>query len=119
MEETINERIGKIIDTTDKSLNAFAKRIGIAQTSLRDCVKNDAEPKFSTLHKIIKAEPLINPNWLLIGSGEMFVNKKNPIIEHEPTFHELLLENRNLRIEIDKLKSKIDRLEEEKKNGAE
>lgn len=71
METTVNERIEKIIQSSGLSLTAFAKLIGVAQTSLRDCVKNGAEPKFSTLNKIIRAKPLISAEWLLTGKGEM------------------------------------------------
>ena len=44
MENAVNKRIEAIIAYTGLSLTAFAKKIGIAQTSLRDCVKNGAEP---------------------------------------------------------------------------
>lgn len=71
MKNTVNERIGCIIEKSGLSLTAFAKLIGVAQTSLRDCVKNNAEPKFSTLYKIIIANPLISSDWLLTGNGSM------------------------------------------------
>lgn len=72
MEESINERIKKVISKSNcKSVRQFAIKIGIAQTSLNDVVRNGAEPKFSTIDKIIKAEPLISPEWLLTGKGEM------------------------------------------------
>ena len=71
MESTVNERIGIIISEFGyKSKRAFAEKIGVAQTSLND-VLNGAEPKFSTLYKILRAEPLISAEWLLRGEGEM------------------------------------------------
>lgn len=73
METSINQRIKQIVDDSGLTLNSFSKKIGIAQTSLRDCVVNNTEPKFSTLDKIIKAEPLISPEWLLTGNGKMKV----------------------------------------------
>ena len=76
METTINERIGMIIDYSGLTLTAFSRKIGIAQTSLRDCVINNSEPKHSTLYKIIKAEPLISPEWLLLGKGEMIISNE-------------------------------------------
>lgn len=71
MEESVNQRINKVIEDSGITLTAFAKMIGIAQTSLRDCVKNGAEPKFSTLHKILIAKPSISAEWLLTGKGNM------------------------------------------------
>jgi hypothetical protein len=71
MDNTINDRIGIVLKKLNyKSKRAFAQRIGISQTSFND-ILNGAEPKFSTLKKIIEAEPLINPTWLLTGKGEM------------------------------------------------
>ena len=72
MVSTINERISIIISELGyRSVRQFANKIGIAQTSLNDVVKKNAEPKFSTIDKILKAEPSISPDWLLTGKGEM------------------------------------------------
>lgn len=87
-EREINKRIGDIIAYTGLSLTAFAKHIGIAQTSLRDCVKNNSEPKYSTLNKIIIANPLISSEWLLLGTGKMLKSSS----DSEKTNYEKLLE---------------------------
>lgn len=72
MVSTINERISIIISELGyRSVRQFANKIGIAQTSLNDVVKKNAEPKFSTIDKILKAEPSISSDWLLTGKGEM------------------------------------------------
>jgi predicted transcriptional regulator len=71
METTVNQRIKLIIENSGLTLNSFSKLVGIAQTSLRDCVVNNAEPKYSTLDKIIKSNPSINPEWLWTGNGKM------------------------------------------------
>jgi hypothetical protein len=110
MDESINQRIEKIIKLTDKSVNAFAKRIGVAQTSLRDCIKKNAEPKFSTLYKIIKTEPDINPSWLLTGKGDIFTENNRYTTEKEIIIRELLLENRNLRKNIERLEKDMNEL---------
>lgn len=72
METTINQRIELIIKSFKyRSVRAFADKIGVAQTSLNDIVKNGAEPKYGTLEKIMKVEPLISSEWLLTGKGPM------------------------------------------------
>lgn len=80
MDGSVNQRISRIIENSGMSLTAFAKMIGIAQTSLRDCVKNGAEPKYSTLNKILIAKPLVSAEWLLTGKGDM--EKKNLLIQN-------------------------------------
>lgn len=72
MENSINQRIELLIKELGyKSIRQFAIKIDVAPTSLNDVVKNNAEPKFSTINKIVKAEPSISPNWLITGEGEM------------------------------------------------
>lgn len=83
MENAVNKRIEAIIAYTGLSLTAFAKKIGIAQTSLRDCVKNGAEPKYSTLNKISIVNPLISAEWLLRGEGEMLKEQREGFSSHQ------------------------------------
>jgi hypothetical protein len=72
METSINERIQIIMNKLGyKSKRSFSLKLGISQTSFNDILKG-AEPKFSTLEKIMKVEPLINAEWLLTGEGEPF-----------------------------------------------
>lgn len=71
MNGTINKRIAYIIEQSGKSLTSYAKQIGISQASLREIVVNGSSPKWSTVEKIIKAEPLIDTHWLLTGEGSM------------------------------------------------
>ncbi|MDR2119395.1 MAG: hypothetical protein LBP64_00790 [Tannerella sp.] len=80
MENSVNERIKSMIKELGyKSKRAFAHKIGLSQTSFNDVV-NGAEPKHSTLYKILKAEPSVNPGWLLTGEGEMLrVNNLNDV----------------------------------------
>ena len=76
MKNTVNERIAMIISGFGyKSKRSFAEKIGVAQTSLND-VLNGAEPKYSTLSKILKAEPLVSAEWLMRGEGEMMKEKE-------------------------------------------
>lgn len=87
MENSINKRIELLIKELGyKSIRQFAIKIDVAPTSLNDVVKNNAEPKFSTINKIVKAEPSISPNWLITGEGEM-LKEKAPSIANTDIFH--------------------------------
>lgn len=98
MEKTINERIAMIMSEFGyKSKRSFAEKIGVAQTSFNDILRG-AEPKYSTLYKILLAEPLISAEWLLRGTGNMVIE-----------------ENSIDSIEIEELKTEIFRLETENK----
>lgn len=75
MEETVNERIRLVMENFGyRSVRAFATKIGIAPTSLNDVIRKGAEPKFSTLSKLLVAEPLLSAEWLLRGDGKMMLS---------------------------------------------
>ena len=109
MESTINERIALIISEFKyKSKRSFAERIGLAQTSLNDVLRG-AEPKFSTLNKILKAEPLISSEWLLTGDGPMLKDNATSNVDAVRLENEIKL----LRDELKDCYKEIGRLEGE------
>ena len=71
MESTVGERIREIIECRGLSVSAFAKEIGVAQTSLREVVAGNAEPRHSTLVKILVDNLFVNRDWLITGKGKM------------------------------------------------
>lgn len=74
MESTTNQRLKRIIDKSDLSVNAFAKRVDVPQTTLSNMIKRGTEPSTKTLNAVLSAFPDINPDWLLTGSGEMYLS---------------------------------------------
>lgn len=79
MDKFVNERISEIISKFEyKSRRAFAEKIGIAPTSLND-ILNGAEPKFSTLYRILSVEPFISAEWLMRGEGSMLKDPSQSI----------------------------------------
>lgn len=65
MENTINERIKAILHQSKyRSIRSFAERIDVAPTSLNGVI-NGAEPRYSTLYKILSVEPSISAEWLI------------------------------------------------------
>jgi hypothetical protein len=84
----------------------FAKKAGIAQSSLsRNLKLQNEEALMDVTGWILLAFPEVNRLWLLTGQGEPSESQTAPIAEHENNILvELLLENRQLRIELDVLK---------------
>lgn len=121
METTVNERIAQIISQCGyKSKRSFAEKIAVAQTSLNDILRG-AEPKYSTLYKILEAEPLISAEWLLRGKGEMLIasspnEKKEEEALAESLFRNVLVEfmsmvNKRLKSIDNNTQSSVDKLE--------
>lgn len=91
METTVNQRIAEIIGKLGyKSKRSFAEKIGIAQTSFNDILRG-AEPKYTTLRKILLAEPLISSEWLLTGNGDMMKSSEPSETVSEQNKEERLL----------------------------
>lgn len=75
MESTTNQRLKQIIDKSDLSVNAFARRVDVPQTTLSNMIKRGTEPSTKTINAVLSAFPDINPDWLLTGSGEMYTDR--------------------------------------------
>lgn len=83
MESTTNQRLKRIIDKSNLSVNAFAKRVDVPQTTLSNMIKRGTEPSTKTLNAVLSAFPEVNPDWLLTGSGEMYLSNKLSTTENK------------------------------------
>ena len=55
-------------------VQTFAKSCNIATPTLRDIIKNNANPRLQTLMLILEGIPTLSAEWLLRGEGPMFHN---------------------------------------------
>lgn len=91
MESTTNQRLKRIIDKSNLSVNAFAKRVDVPQTTLSNMIKRGTEPSTKTLNAVLSAFPEVNPDWLLTGSGEMYLSDTLSTTENKDTWFVPLL----------------------------
>lgn len=68
----ILERVRTVIEAENMSDSAFAKRIGVTQSSFSSLFQRDVIPRSDLIAGISK-EFDVSPRWLLTGEGEMFV----------------------------------------------
>ena len=71
MKEEITDRIKLLIKLSGQSVNSYAKKLGVFPQSLYKWVKKEREPNIELLQKILKTNPDISADWLLMGEGEM------------------------------------------------
>ena len=71
MEDTVKQRITKFIKDKNISVRNFEKEAGLSNGYLKQ-LKN--APSVDKFQSIISAFPDINPDWLLTGSGEMYLS---------------------------------------------
>jgi phage repressor protein C with HTH and peptisase S24 domain len=74
VKKSVNQRIRQIIESKSLSVNAFANAIGVAQGTLASMLNRGTEPSNKTLNAVLSAFPEVNPDWLLTGSGEMYLS---------------------------------------------
>lgn len=74
MKNSVNQRIRQIIEDKSLSVNAFANAISVAQGTLASMLNRGTEPSNKTLNAMLSAFPEVNPDWLLTGSGEMYLS---------------------------------------------
>ena len=76
----ILQRIKRLIDAKGLNTNAFALRIGIAQTTLSTYFTKNRYPAYETLHAILHTFPEVSAEWLMRGEGDMFICDGLPVI---------------------------------------
>jgi DNA-binding XRE family transcriptional regulator len=67
----MKERIIQIMNAEKLSSSKFAEEIGIQRAAMSHILNERNKPSLDVLIKIITRFPNINPEWLLVGAGEM------------------------------------------------
>jgi len=75
MENTVNERIKKLIRHFGFSISAYSKEIGIAQTTLNNQIKGGSVIGVETLLAILSYNKEISAEWLMRGVGDMLLSE--------------------------------------------
>ena len=70
----ITDRLKQLIDYLGITPNAFASRIGVSQPRMRNYLEGRM-PDFETLKRICETFVMINPGWLLTGTGDMIIEQ--------------------------------------------
>jgi DNA-binding transcriptional regulator YiaG len=77
-ESTVNERLKILVDKLGLSVNAFSEALGVPGTTTRNYLVRGTNPKSEFLAKITRRFEHVNPNWLLLGEGEMMLPGYEP-----------------------------------------
>ena len=68
----IKDRILKILNTENISSARFADIIGVQRSNISHILSGRNNPGLDFLQKVLHKFPSLNPEWLIIGKGEMF-----------------------------------------------
>lgn len=71
MEDSINDRVKRVIEYLAISENKFSVAIGITQSVINSMFKRGTEPSAKIIKAIVSAYPSISLDWLMTGEGQM------------------------------------------------
>ncbi len=79
MENSVLERIKKVIDNNGCSITFLSKELGIVQTTLNRQIKGDVQLSAYTIEAFLHYFPNLSAEWLLRGKGEMLLSDSAPL----------------------------------------
>ena len=100
------DRVKKIMNYYNMSVNAFAQKIGANQVTMNQQMNGDRKISLDTVLKIINSFDLISPDWLLAGRGDMLRDDSH----FSNSEDDLIVTNRNLSETIKSLSHTIENL---------
>ncbi len=74
----MEDRLLKLLDTEQLSSSKFADAIGVQRSSVSHILTGRNKPSFDFLQKTLKAFPMLNSDWLILGEGEMYEGEQSP-----------------------------------------
>lgn len=72
MDEALQKRLLKLLDAEQLSSSKFADAIGVQRSSVSHILTGRNKPSFDFLQKTLRAFPLLNADWLILGEGSMY-----------------------------------------------
>jgi transcriptional regulator with XRE-family HTH domain len=78
------ERIRQLIEYTGLSSSQFADRIEVPRAILSHILSGRNKPSLDVILKVISNYRTINPDWLLLGEGEMLNKVATPVAPESP-----------------------------------
>ena len=72
--ENFSDRLKAIVGERFGTIVKFSEAMGVKPQTVYEVLRSNA-PGYSTLEKIRQVVPDLNFNWLLFGSGEMFIDE--------------------------------------------
>ncbi len=82
----IKDRIFKLLNEENLSSSKFADIIDVQRSSISHIISGRNKPSLDFIQKVLKNFPLINPDWLVIGKGEMYIQTQQKEILFDTSF---------------------------------
>ncbi len=89
MEDQIDKRLRLLLENERLTSSQFAKIVGYRPSSISHILSGRNKPGFDFIQEILKKFDNINPEWLILGRGEMFRTTDKVVdVDKEPSVRE-------------------------------
>ena len=68
----MNDRLDKLLLAEQLTPAKFADIIGVQRSSISHIISGRNKPSFDFIAKVLQRFPRVNPDWLILGKGEMY-----------------------------------------------
>lgn len=80
----MKDRLLKILKQYNLTSTRFADELGVQRSGISHILSGRNQPSYDFIVKLMKQYPEINPDWLIMGKGNMFRTAVNEKIGIEP-----------------------------------
>jgi len=81
----IKDRILKLLTEENLSSSKFAEILNVQRSSISHILSGRNKPSLDFIQKVLKNFPTLNPDWLIIGKGEMYKKTAQASLNFEET----------------------------------
>lgn len=72
-EITINQRLKILVESLKMNIRSFSKAYNVHEGNLRNYIDRGSKPPAEFISVLMQSIDNINPRWILLGEGEMFL----------------------------------------------
>ncbi len=72
----IKDRIFKLLNEEKLSSSKFADILDVQRSSISHIISGRNKPSLDFIQKVLRNFPSVNPDWLILGKGEMYIQEQ-------------------------------------------
>jgi len=72
----IKDRIFKLLNEEKLSSSKFADILDVQRSSISHIISGRNKPSLDFIQKVLRNFPSVNPDWLILGKGEMYIEEQ-------------------------------------------
>jgi transcriptional regulator with XRE-family HTH domain len=76
----MKERLLQFLNTYQITSTRLADRIGVQRSSISHILSGRNKPSYDFIYKLLEHYPEINPRWLILGAGAMYIKEQQASI---------------------------------------